>query len=682
MPERSAPTRAADGRVSIGNPQLDEMLEGGLVPHRPYLIVGPSGTGKTTLVLQFLCEGVRRGERSLLVTLEEPPNEVRLNHRNLGPALDGVDVFDAIPDIMRYEHTPFKDIASVRQIVPFAQVDPVIRKTAELNSVEVTIAALEQMLRSEIVRRSYARIAIDSLTALQYFCMKGFDPIGGAQTFLRFVSDLRATTLLTVESPLEDVDTPERMLARGEVRLFRWELDGVTVRAIGVEKFRGSAHDVRLHPYRIGGHGLDVNLGVTISRDTRQILEPVPVVVAVSPGAASPPPALGPLSEEIRDLIALGIDVAPLRGELEAALASVRAGHPMDAVPHLARASSLTIALAESVVAAEPPTGPRSALPPDAYRRLAARAEAVRAGVPPTQLPESGELAQQLDRVLALVPAAAGAPAVPRAELAVPTPSAAPAEPAPVPEATAPVAAPPSEPLPSPIPSEPAPTVAPVPPPPAPQLPQPAPAPTPVATPPVATAEAPAGGKRRRPPTAGVVAPDARRPTTVPPASTAPVVPKARSIPEPPAAPRSHPAASPPPAVAPSDGRAAEPAPGSEGPTAPPAPAPPPLPNTATPELPPVAIAPVPSPPPAAPASDATARRRRKPPATGRRRPEAEGPAAAIPGAEPPTAKPRKRAVRKRKAPPVVTATPEPIAPDDDGAADGAAPPGPSAEGS
>lgn len=326
MPESGSRVHAPEGRVSTGNPSLDQMLEGGLVPHRPYLIVGPSGTGKTTLALQFLCEGVRRGERCLLVTLEEPPNEMRINHRSFEPELLGVEVFDAIPDVMRYEHTPFKDIAAVRQIVPFGQVTDQIRRTAELTSVEVTIAALEQMLRSEILRQGYSRVVIDSLTALQYFCMKGFDPTGGAQTFLRFVTELRATTLLTVESPLEDVDTPERMLARGEIRLFRWELDGVTVRAIGVEKFRGSGHDIRLHPYRIGRRGIDVNLDVTISRDTRQIVEPVPIVTAeLHPPL--PPSGLGPLSEEVQDLISLGVNVEPVRGEVLAALEAVRAGH-------------------------------------------------------------------------------------------------------------------------------------------------------------------------------------------------------------------------------------------------------------------------------------------------------------------------------------------------------------------
>jgi KaiC/GvpD/RAD55 family RecA-like ATPase len=242
------------------------MLQGGVIAGRPYLVVGPAGTGKTTLALEFLCDGIRRGERSLLVTLEEPPNECRFNHRGFGPEFSRVEVFDAIPDVMHYEHVPFTDIARVRSSMPFGRVPWVIRRTPEFTGVEVTITALEQMLRSEVDRWRYSRVAIDSLTALQYFCMKGLDEVAGAQTFLRFLSDLGVTTFLTVESPIDETDSVERILARGEIRLFRWEFNRCTVRAIGIEKFRGGSHDDRLHPYRIGPSGLDIDLKSTVSR--------------------------------------------------------------------------------------------------------------------------------------------------------------------------------------------------------------------------------------------------------------------------------------------------------------------------------------------------------------------------------------------------------------------------------
>ena len=263
----TGPAEAGEAaRVSTGNAALDRMLEGGLLPGRPYLIAGPTGTGKTTLALEFLCEGIRRGERCLLVTLEEPPNECRYNHREFGPELAKVEVFDAIPDVMHYERVPFQDISMVRATLPFERIPWLIRRTPELTGVEVTVTALEQMLRSEVARCRYARVVIDSLTALQLFCMKGIDELTGAQSFLRFLSDLAVTTLLTVETPSDEGVSVESALARGEVRLFRWERNRSTVRAIGIEKFRGSGHDVRLHPYRVGSTGLEIDLAETVSR--------------------------------------------------------------------------------------------------------------------------------------------------------------------------------------------------------------------------------------------------------------------------------------------------------------------------------------------------------------------------------------------------------------------------------
>src|SRR3546814_18803355 len=57
---------------------LDAILGGGLDPDRMYLYEGRPGTGKTTIALQFLLEGVRRGERVLYITLSETRRELAL----------------------------------------------------------------------------------------------------------------------------------------------------------------------------------------------------------------------------------------------------------------------------------------------------------------------------------------------------------------------------------------------------------------------------------------------------------------------------------------------------------------------------------------------------------------------------------------------------------------------------
>ncbi|HYK92573.1 MAG TPA: ATPase domain-containing protein [Thermoplasmata archaeon] len=502
-------------RLSTGVAALDTMLTGGLLPGRPYLVVGPSGTGKTSLALQFLVDGVRKGERCLLVTLEEPPNEVRQNHRGLLPELDRVFVFDAIPDVMRYERAPFKDIAQVRESVPFGLVAPSIRKTAELASVEVTFSALEQTLKMEIARRAFSRIVVDSLTALQYFCMKGFDETLGAQTFLRFLSDLRITTLLTVEAPLEDVETPERLLARGEIRLFRWELEGKTVRAIGVEKFRGSQHDARLHPYRISSQGIDVNLDVTISRDTRQEIRPeeLHVLVAVPPETVD---GLTRLEQDTLDLASLGVSPAPVLEAIDSALRESRSGRLDGSVAEMVRARALVLALFDDYR-----NGPGASDASVAARRLVERVASVRAGVPPTPSPPASGITERLESLASQLHDLLRSRATPPSEPPAPRSGPAASRPAPGPAGSVPHHPPATE-----IPSHPT-------------RPEPPPLPTRRQSPPSARAavvpSAATAGSAEAPPHPPLPTPGAgARPSearSIPPADTAP--PRAPPVPPP-----------------------------------------------------------------------------------------------------------------------------------------------------
>ena len=70
--------------VPSGTPGLDDVMRGGFTPHGLYLIEGDPGTGKTTLALQFVLEGVRRGERCLYFGFEESLSQVTRNMRSVG----------------------------------------------------------------------------------------------------------------------------------------------------------------------------------------------------------------------------------------------------------------------------------------------------------------------------------------------------------------------------------------------------------------------------------------------------------------------------------------------------------------------------------------------------------------------------------------------------------------------
>ena len=80
--------------ASTGIEGLDDILHGGLPQGRLYLVAGEPGVGKTTLALQFLLEGIRRGEKGLYVTLSETRQEIQAVARSHGWSLEQVDLFE------------------------------------------------------------------------------------------------------------------------------------------------------------------------------------------------------------------------------------------------------------------------------------------------------------------------------------------------------------------------------------------------------------------------------------------------------------------------------------------------------------------------------------------------------------------------------------------------------------
>ncbi len=61
-------------RLSIGIPELDKMLGGGILEGDSLLVAGPSGTGKSALATQFIAEGLRHGEPGIMAIFEERPD--------------------------------------------------------------------------------------------------------------------------------------------------------------------------------------------------------------------------------------------------------------------------------------------------------------------------------------------------------------------------------------------------------------------------------------------------------------------------------------------------------------------------------------------------------------------------------------------------------------------------------
>ena len=138
--------RADEERVSTGIAGLDNILCGGLDPNRLYLVEGEPGTGKTTLALQFLLNGVSRGEKGLYVTLSESESELRVVARRHGWSFDGLAIFELIP--------------------PESILDPE-RELTLFHPAEMELSETSKLIFDRVNEIEPARVVFDSLSELR-----------------------------------------------------------------------------------------------------------------------------------------------------------------------------------------------------------------------------------------------------------------------------------------------------------------------------------------------------------------------------------------------------------------------------------------------------------------------------------------------------------------------------------
>src|SRR4051794_18435858 len=97
MHQRAITDETASDSISIGVRGLDIVLGGGMPPGHLYLVDGDPGTGKTTLGIQFLLEGIAQGEQVLYITLSESERELRQVAQSHRWSLRGMNIFELLP---------------------------------------------------------------------------------------------------------------------------------------------------------------------------------------------------------------------------------------------------------------------------------------------------------------------------------------------------------------------------------------------------------------------------------------------------------------------------------------------------------------------------------------------------------------------------------------------------------
>jgi KaiC/GvpD/RAD55 family RecA-like ATPase len=251
----------AGERASIGVPGLDRMLGGGLLPGRPYLITGGTGSGKTILGLSFLVEGLRRGEEVLLVAVDEPPNEIAENVRPFGWDLNAVATLDANPGLRAIRRMgDVQEIRALSDLKSMRDLSGENRPAAQAE--DISIQSIHLKLRQQMNGRNFRRVVVDSITSIRRFALKITADAQAdrteIQSLLRFLSEQDVTTLITATPGNPNVLAPEEVLTRGEILLTRKWVADRSVRQIKIVRTRGSAHDPERRPFTITNQGFIV----------------------------------------------------------------------------------------------------------------------------------------------------------------------------------------------------------------------------------------------------------------------------------------------------------------------------------------------------------------------------------------------------------------------------------------
>jgi circadian clock protein KaiC len=230
------PTTDRTSPAPTGTPGLDQLLHGGLPRDRMYLIEGEPGTGKTTLALKFLLEGVRTGERGMYVTLSETTAELQHVAASHGWSLAGVDAYQlaAIGDRATDEYTLY-------------------------HPAEVELGDLTKTVLEQIEARQPQRIVFDSLSELRLLAR---DPLRYRRQILglkEFFAKHPSTVLLLDDHSAGDADLQLRSLAHGVVLLEHLPFEyGRTRRRLRVVKLRATAVTEGFHDFVILRGGLRV----------------------------------------------------------------------------------------------------------------------------------------------------------------------------------------------------------------------------------------------------------------------------------------------------------------------------------------------------------------------------------------------------------------------------------------
>ena len=223
----------SQNRLSLGVTGLNEVIGGGLISQRSYLVRGGPGTGKTTLGFHFLAAGVALGETPLFITLGEPEAQLRANAETLGFDMEAMAFLDLSPSSEFFTEVQTYDIFSPSEV----EREPTTQKIIE---------------RVQAVKPQ--RVFLDAITQFRYLAADEFQFRKQVLSFLRFLVEGGATVVFTSEGTSSAPDDDLQFISDGVIYL-ELRPEG---RTLSVTKLRGSNFRSGRHSLRLTQAGMEV----------------------------------------------------------------------------------------------------------------------------------------------------------------------------------------------------------------------------------------------------------------------------------------------------------------------------------------------------------------------------------------------------------------------------------------
>jgi len=222
-------------RVQTGITGLDEMLFGGFLPQTANLVEGAPGTGKTTIGMQFIYNGiVEFNEPGLIITFEEFPQQYYHDASEFGWDFEQLEKDGKLKVIMTSPEVSRLDVESVGG-----------------------------MIETSVSRMGARRVLVDSITHFERLTQ---DPVELRSLEYSFINGLKReglTSLLTRESPTllgeaSNEDSNVAFVVDSYTLLRYVEIESTIHRALLVLKMRGSDHAKDIRQFEITEHGVEV----------------------------------------------------------------------------------------------------------------------------------------------------------------------------------------------------------------------------------------------------------------------------------------------------------------------------------------------------------------------------------------------------------------------------------------